>query len=448
MKIHQSHIPLIQQWKDKVLHTLLYILLIFGAVAYIPSLIASLQDNLIAVAVIDTFAYGMVVILFFAKRLGYIIRTIAISLIMFILGILLIIVLGPFGAGPLWLFAFPIIACLLLSKQAGYLAVWINLTATIALGFFIDSQWLADFKFKEFSLISWAILSVNLICLNFITVYPVALIVSNMEDRLYKEAELNKQNTQIVKALEKSKKKLKRKNRELHKINQELDNFVYRVSHDLRAPLLSVFGLLQLNKLEKEEAQRSRYLDLIHFSLEKLDRFIKELINFSRNSRLDVTLEPIHFNMLVDSVIADLAYLDKFDQVTIAKDIRCEDEFVSDSYRLRIIFSNLVGNAIKYSSRIDKQPRLEISIHCDNTEAEMIFKDNGIGIPKEHLDQIFKMFYRASDSDVGSGLGLYIAHEAIIKLKGKIKVESVVNQGTTFVLKIPNQASKRLREVI
>jgi signal transduction histidine kinase len=102
--------------------------------------------------------------------------------------------------------------------------------------------------------------------------------------------------------------------------------------------------------------------------------------------------------------------------------------------RLKVIFNNLISNAIRYSSK--ENPKIEITVKVKENTAEIIVADNGIGIEEEHLPNVFKMFYRATEKNTGSGLGLYIVKESIDKLKGTITINSKENEGTKVLLKI------------
>ena len=108
------------------------------------------------------------------------------------------------------------------------------------------------------------------------------------------------------------------KNKELHKLNEELDSFVYSVSHDLRAPLSSILGLICISKIEKDWANLPIYLEKIEISVNKLDNFIKEIISYSRNVRLKVEVEEIDLRVLIEEVFEALAYMDPDDHIEIS----------------------------------------------------------------------------------------------------------------------------------
>ncbi len=224
---------------------------------------------------------------------------------------------------------------------------------------------------------------------------------------------------------------------ELKVRNIELDNFVYKVSHDLRAPLSSVLGLVNLAKLEGNDDSLAEYIKLIGQKVQQLDHFIGDVLSHSKNLKLDVKIEKIDLRKLIDQTYTDLNYLKGADQ--IKKEIQIEgDDFYSDPWRIGEILRNLVSNSIKYRDFTRTDPEIKININVREDRVVILFADNGIGIGQTNLNKIFEMFYRASLQSDGSGLGLYIVKNAVEKLGGILKVTSDIGKGTTFELKLPN----------
>jgi two-component system, sensor histidine kinase and response regulator len=239
--------------------------------------------------------------------------------------------------------------------------------------------------------------------------------------------------------LYKSKIELKEKNSELQKANDELNKFVYSVSHDLRSPLMSILGIVHLAKMSKDGPPDGKYFEMIETCVVKLDTFIKNIIDYYKNSRADEIVEPVDFRQLSDGVIETLKNQDP--SVEFESQVEQSGEFFGDQLRLRIILNNLVSNAIKYQNTEANRHQVKILIKADPDSARISVTDNGIGIEQKNIDNIFKLFFRTENtkSKDGTGIGLYIVKESIEKIGGNIQVTSTPMEGTTFEFVIPNR---------
>lgn len=235
----------------------------------------------------------------------------------------------------------------------------------------------------------------------------------------------------------------KRVEEELKIRNGELDNFVYKVSHDLRAPLSSILGLVNLAKLPGNTDNPMDYIDIIGSKVEHLDHFIGDVLSHSKNLKMEVTVMKVDFAKIINETFADLNYLEGAKE--IRQIIKVDGiDFYSDPWRIAEILRNLISNAIKYRQLDEVLPEIGIKINIDHLRAEIIFADNGIGINEENLERIFEMFYRATEQSDGSGIGLYIVKNAIDKLGGQITVASRVGQGTRFAILLPNRINSMI----
>ncbi len=227
-------------------------------------------------------------------------------------------------------------------------------------------------------------------------------------------------------------------NQELEATNRELDRFVYSASHDLSAPLKSILGLVTISKLESGKEPSSQYLNEIEHSVLKLDSFIGEILDYSRNKRLIITPEQIELKVLCHEILDNLKYLDDYNRILVDLNEFEQNTIQQDKVRLKIILSNLISNAIKFQKKIPgHQPVIKITSKRQSTKTIIRIEDNGEGIKPELSPKIFEMFYRASDRATGSGLGLYIARESAIKIGAQISHHSEYGKGSVFTVEIP-----------
>ncbi len=228
------------------------------------------------------------------------------------------------------------------------------------------------------------------------------------------------------------------KNEDLQKVNSELDHFVYSTSHNLRAPLTSIMGVVQILGGAKTEEERQQYIGLIDRSIHKLDETILEISDYSRNSRLDLLIVPIDFFHLIEGVKEGLSFMENASLLQYQVEVPEQLVFYSDLNRVKIIFNNLISNTVKYMKTDIPEPYLRIHISQAQKGVDILVEDNGIGIKQEHIDRIFEMFFRATNQATGSGLGLYIVKEAVNRLKGEISISSEISQGTRFDIYLPD----------
>lgn len=232
---------------------------------------------------------------------------------------------------------------------------------------------------------------------------------------------------------------LKDKNKELEKINDELNKFVYSVSHDLRSPLTSIMGIINLTKLMPELSVANSYFDMIQGRVLKLDSLIRKIIDYYKNARSENVTDNIVFESLFSSVWETIKPQNQ--SINFKLDVKQDVIFMGDYYRLEIVFENLISNALKYQLPENKDQQIEVKAVVDDKFARITVSDNGIGIKPEYLENVFKLFFRAENSinTEGTGIGLYIVKEAIEKMKGEINIKSTYMSGTTFEIIIPNK---------
>lgn len=231
---------------------------------------------------------------------------------------------------------------------------------------------------------------------------------------------------------------LEKINETLTKTNEELDRFVYSVSHDLRAPITSVMGLVELSRTDKANIQL--YLALQEKSMHKLDHFIKDILHYARNSRIAVCSTALDIEKLIHESFSTQCFAQSAENIHLKVEAKGNPVFYGDEFRLNIIFNNIISNAIRYRNPEANPSFIHFDIDIQVDMARIIVSDNGIGISAAHLSNIFQMFYRGNAKISGSGL--YIVKEALNKMNGSIEVQSQEGKGTIFVIDIPNIRGK------
>lgn len=229
------------------------------------------------------------------------------------------------------------------------------------------------------------------------------------------------------------------KNRQLAKTNEELDRFVYSASHDMRAPLASLLGLIHLSEKTNSPDELHLYMGMMKERIKTMEGFIKEVTDYSRNTRLGLTVGEVAVRPLLEEIARTLAYAVDQRKVKLLYDVDAAMTATTDINRLRVVLNNLVSNAYKYHDAAKTDRFIRLSGFRKEKTVFITVEDNGMGIAPEHLHRVFDMFYRASEKSEGSGLGLYIVKETLQKLGGDISVTSKLGEGTAFTFSVPDQ---------
>jgi PAS domain S-box-containing protein len=237
--------------------------------------------------------------------------------------------------------------------------------------------------------------------------------------------------------------KLKHKN--LEKTNDQLDHFIFKTIHDLRAPIHSAIGLIDLTRGSSLE-EKEHYISLIKSNLQKLDSFINELSSFYINEKLAVVRKKIDFDSVFEQEREFLQNLPGADEITCEYDFRASCDFFSDPLRLKTILTNILSNSIKYSDPFKDNRFIHVSAQVDELICRIVIHDNGLGIDEQHLGSIFDMFFRSHTQIQGTGLGLYIVKDTVDRLQGEIEVKSKIGVGTTFTVTLPNFIEKEVNQ--
>ena len=248
--------------------------------------------------------------------------------------------------------------------------------------------------------------------------------------------------------LQTANKELQHEIAERKRLEQQKDEFIAVASHELRTPLTTVKGYTNLAMRTANEVgneRLTRLLNIVAEKTEQLNRLINEMLDVSRieNKMLSLHCEVFDLTELVKHAINGMELL--AGDFTFRLDVPDEPIMVNaDRQRIEQVVSNLLENGIKYTSKTSPDgQKIEISIARNNGEVVTSVRDHGVGIPAEQQSQVFSRFFRASNvatsyySYPGMGLGLFIAHNIIERHGGRIWVDSVEKDGSTFSFALP-----------
>lgn len=221
---------------------------------------------------------------------------------------------------------------------------------------------------------------------------------------------------------------------------EELETFIYKSSHDMRAPIASILGLLQIAEQETKDIKKvNEYNHIVKQQTQRLDNVLKLLVETTRIRKGEKMIHLVDFKNLVKEVEDSIAFMNGFKETRIAKKISVKRKFYGDKQLIISLFQNLMDNAIKYKSESSDKSFVNISITDEKNGVKIIITDNGIGIPENLHNEVFKMFFRGTDKASGSGHGLYIVKHTVKKLGGQIHLKSKEKKGTTFTIYLPNE---------
>jgi PAS domain S-box-containing protein len=228
--------------------------------------------------------------------------------------------------------------------------------------------------------------------------------------------------------------------RQIEEQNQDLNDFAYMVSHDLKAPIFTIQGMTDALREDFGTALGTEGLALLEYisrAAQRLTILVSSVLEYSALTNTDETIEEVPLDEIVPNVISDFSEQLK----GIDSDIKILNELPvikGESVRMYQLFSNLVGNAIKYRSP-DIPLKIEVSLKAlSPATASIMIKDNGLGIPENKQEDIFRPYRRAHGSEIeGTGIGLACVKKIVEKSGGQISLESTVGKGSSFTVTLP-----------
>jgi signal transduction histidine kinase len=222
-------------------------------------------------------------------------------------------------------------------------------------------------------------------------------------------------------------------------LNKAKDRVFAIVSHDLRSPLTSVQGVLELVKDEIIKGDElNNLVDGVEYSLRKNVEVIEELLAWAKKqlSGFDLEMQQVELKPILDDIVTSHSFIALQKKVKLESEVN-QQSVQSDANAIRIIFRNLISNAIKYT---DPGGIVKVQVTDLQDKVRITVADNGIGIPETDQDKIFRSISWTrvgTGNEIGSGFGLSLSKEFVEKMNGKIWYESEEGKGTTFFVELP-----------
>lgn len=225
---------------------------------------------------------------------------------------------------------------------------------------------------------------------------------------------------------------------ELQKLKAELDNFLYRASHDIRAPLTTILGLTNLIKSDKSGTifELLEYAKLIENRVSYLDQVLKDLSDVAYNNVYAIKVQRVDINQLIGRILEPLK--DEYLQIQVIQNREMTDPAYTDMTRLKVILTNVIENGFKYHNSNSSNPFIKIDCSILEGFIQIVVEDNGLGIDKNYLTNVFDVFFKLNSDGTGSGLGLFVTKSMIDRLEGQISIESNLGLGTKVKISLPN----------
>lgn len=426
----------INYWRELLFLAVLPVIFVFGFIALVFGVYLAIREGFTMIAVFNILAY-LSLFLLVQKKIRLKTRSIILLLVVYLLALVLLVILGPMGAGYIYLIAFSVIASLLLGLKASIITIAINILTILFIGLGLKTGLFGRLLITNYNWIGWFTASINIILVNFTSAIPVAVILNGLEKSMEKQLSLQKQ-------LVAEQNQLKLTAQKLEDANKLKNDFIANLSHEIRTPLNAIIGFSELlnNSYNDYKDDTEVFSNIIFSNGHYLLNLINSIMDISliEAGKLNITIEQTTVAEIIDELNTKYPKKQLTDKpvVLIFPDTQNLDKIVlnTDKYRVTQILINLINNAIKFT----KLGHIKLETETGQQHIVFILSDTGIGIPTDKQKDIFKRFERIKqnyETIEGVGIGLTISIGLANLLGAGLKLKSEPGSGTTFWLKIP-----------
>lgn len=415
-------------WRDRLFAYLILVIAPIGMIVYIPSILMSIKVSSPIIAVVDTYAIVIVMVIIFSKRMSMNQRKLHFFIALYLMAATLLFYLGTNGPGLLYIFGLSLLALLLYDTKAGYTSLVVNffLSFLPIIGFY-TGDYIIEIE-KIYTVTAILVFASNFWLINIVLVVGLAKMLEGLQNSITKEQELKHKLENESANLEKARYKAEESDR-------LKSAFLANMSHEIRTPMNSIIGFTSILNDKLSESEKLEYISIIKKNSNYLLSLINDIIDISKieSGSVNIKNEPVDLERYLQAIYENSEnFYNKSLNYKININIDKSDINVfADKDKITQILNNFISNAFKFTEKGE----IELGVFKNEKEEYCFYvNDTGIGIAKENMSKIFDRFHQIDEYIDGAGLGLAICKSLTELLGGRINVRSELHKGSTFEL--------------